>query len=203
MTDVPTSPTSPTTPKTPGLPTSRLRLKARDADDLEVISASLQDAIVAIGDMTYLPMEQRFVMVANRFKWECGDFRDLLLPNEAGANGAGEAGPDEARSQTDTAGRSAGRGAEGDPDPEDGVFLRTNCGICFDGVTAVRHRGVDRQQRDLMLSLLAIRAEANAIILVFAGGAMIRLETPAIECRIDDMGEPWPTRWRPEHSFED
>jgi hypothetical protein len=36
-------------------------------------------------------------------------------------------------------------------------------------------------------------------MLVFAGGAQIRIETDAIACRIEDIGEPWPTRWRPTH----
>ena len=188
--------------KTPTLPTDRLRLKAKDANDLQVISASLQDAIVAIGDMTYLPAEQRFVLVGNRFKWECGDYRDLLLSNEA--VGVGSAGkPGEASIAGRPAGGGADESAEPEPESEDGVFLRTNCGVCFEGVTAARHRGIDRRQRDLMLSLLAVHAEAGAVVLVFAGGGMIRLECPAIDCRIDDMGEPWPTRWRPEHSFED
>ena len=185
--------------KAPSLPTERLRLKARDADDLQIISAALQDAIVAVGDMAYLPDEQRFVLVVNRFKWECGDYRDLFSPD-----GAGGLQPDGAPAAAPAGeGRDAGDGGDNESDPDDGVFLRTNCGICFSGVTAVRHRGVDRQRRDVMLSLLAVSADANAIMLVFAGGAMIRLECPAIDCRLDDMGEPWPTRWRPEHSFED
>jgi len=47
-----------------------LKLIAVDAGDLEVISAHLQDAVVLVGDMTYLPAEQRFAMVANRFDWQ-------------------------------------------------------------------------------------------------------------------------------------
>lgn len=47
-----------------------LKLIAVDTGDLEVISAHLQDAVVLVGDMTYLPAEQRFAMVANRFDWQ-------------------------------------------------------------------------------------------------------------------------------------
>jgi hypothetical protein len=46
-----------------------LKLAALDADDLETISAHLQDATVTVGDMAYLPHEQRFALVANRFDW--------------------------------------------------------------------------------------------------------------------------------------
>ena len=47
-----------------------LKLRAEDAEDLAVISAILQDALVPVGEMAYLPEEQRFVLVANRFRWE-------------------------------------------------------------------------------------------------------------------------------------
>jgi hypothetical protein len=48
-----------------------LRLVALDQEDLAVISAHLQDAVVKIGDLAYLPQERRFVLAANRFDWEC------------------------------------------------------------------------------------------------------------------------------------
>ncbi|NNE23139.1 MAG: DUF2948 family protein [Rhizobiales bacterium] len=47
-----------------------LKLTALDDDDLSVLSAHLQDAVLRIGDIRYLPGEQRFVMVANRFDWQ-------------------------------------------------------------------------------------------------------------------------------------
>ena len=49
---------------------SELRLIALDEDDLAVISAHLQDAVLRIADMTFLPREKRFAFVANRFDWE-------------------------------------------------------------------------------------------------------------------------------------
>ena len=49
-----------------------LKLKAEDADDVSVLSAVLQDALVAVGEMAWLPDERRFVLVANRFRWEPG-----------------------------------------------------------------------------------------------------------------------------------
>ncbi len=47
-----------------------LRLSALDPGDLEVLSLHLQDAIVRVGDLRYLPKQQRFVMAVNRFSWE-------------------------------------------------------------------------------------------------------------------------------------
>jgi hypothetical protein len=48
---------------------SELKLIAFDADDLAVVSANLQDAVVRVQDMAYLKAERRFAMVANRFDW--------------------------------------------------------------------------------------------------------------------------------------
>ncbi|GJD52565.1 hypothetical protein OPKNFCMD_5331 [Methylobacterium crusticola] len=50
-----------------------LRLAALDAEDLAVISAHLQDAILRVGDLTYLPGQRRFALVARRFDWATPD----------------------------------------------------------------------------------------------------------------------------------
>ncbi len=47
-----------------------LKLIAFDADDLAVISAHLQDAVLKVADMTFLPREKRFAAVLRRFDWE-------------------------------------------------------------------------------------------------------------------------------------
>jgi hypothetical protein len=48
---------------------SPLKLLAFDDEDLTVLSAHLQDAVGRVADMAYLPAEQRFVMLINRFDW--------------------------------------------------------------------------------------------------------------------------------------
>lgn len=47
----------------------QLKLIALDEDDLEIVSAHLQDAVLRIGDMAYLPKDHRFAAVTNRFDW--------------------------------------------------------------------------------------------------------------------------------------
>jgi hypothetical protein len=47
-----------------------LSLRAEDVEDMTVVSACLQDALVTLGDMAYLAEERRFVLVASRFLWE-------------------------------------------------------------------------------------------------------------------------------------
>jgi len=137
-----------------------LRLRAEDSDDLAVLSAVLQDALVAVGEMMFIPTERRFVLVANRFRWE----------------------PEGAAPRTS--------------------FERCLSGLRIDAVNAVQRRGFTPREMDRFLVLLALRAEAGAIHLDFAGGAGIRLEVERILCHLDDLGEPWPTRWRPSHPLD-
>src|SRR5215207_1429319 len=48
----------------------RLRLVALDTDDLAILSAHVQDAVLKVGDMIWMPQEKRFVTGMNRFAWE-------------------------------------------------------------------------------------------------------------------------------------
>jgi hypothetical protein len=50
--------------------TDGLSLAAKDAEDLEILSACLQDAVGKLKDFIYLPRTRRFAMLVNRFKWE-------------------------------------------------------------------------------------------------------------------------------------
>lgn len=54
-------------------------LVAQDAEDLEVISARLQDAVARMRDLAYLPKQRRFAAMFNRFKWESGRKGDLRV----------------------------------------------------------------------------------------------------------------------------
>jgi hypothetical protein len=47
-----------------------LKLVALDKDDLEVISAHVQDAVVKVSDVLWRPREHRLVVGLNRFDWE-------------------------------------------------------------------------------------------------------------------------------------
>ena len=50
-----------------------LKLAAFDAEDLQVLSAHMQDAVIRVGDICYLPREKRFAFLANRFNWLSAD----------------------------------------------------------------------------------------------------------------------------------
>ncbi len=140
--------------------TEPLKLRAQDDEDIKILAACLQDALVPIAEIDFMPDEGRFVLVANRFRWEnCEESRQ-----------------------------------------ECGAFERVNCGIAFEHVRAVRSRDIDRSDRRQILDLLTIEVEGRVVNLLFAGGGVISLEVERINCLVRDMGEPWPTKWRPQHS---
>ncbi len=47
-----------------------LRLMARDAEDLQIISALVQDSVSPASEMRWTPADRRFAMLLNRFRWE-------------------------------------------------------------------------------------------------------------------------------------
>jgi hypothetical protein len=49
-----------------------LKLLALDNEDLDVISAATQDAVVRVGDMGFAKADNRFALLMNRFAWEEG-----------------------------------------------------------------------------------------------------------------------------------
>jgi hypothetical protein len=51
---------------------TRLRLAAGDAEDLQILSARLQDAVLKLKDVSWQPKKRRFAAVVNRLVWEEG-----------------------------------------------------------------------------------------------------------------------------------
>lgn len=47
-----------------------LRLKAENPEDIQILSAALQDAIGQLGDFIYVARQRRFSMALNRYRWE-------------------------------------------------------------------------------------------------------------------------------------
>ena len=47
-----------------------MALRAEDADDLRVISALVQDAVLTGADLTYEAKPRRMALLVNRFRWE-------------------------------------------------------------------------------------------------------------------------------------
>src|SRR5262252_8835578 len=154
-----------------------LKLRARDAEDLAMVAALLQDALVALADIKYLGRERRFALMVNRFRWEtlAGDSRQAGPPPSAPGDAS-----------------FADQGAAG--------FERVHSALVFDRVRSVKHRGLVSGTKAGVLVLLNIHLDGSYVFISFAGGAEIRLEVERFSCHLEDVGEPWPTVWRPEHS---
>lgn len=139
-----------------------LKLRATDAEDVSVVSALLQDAVIPVSEMTFEASEKRFVLVAGRFRWEIA--------------------PD-------------GRPLDGQETP----FERVHTGLRFDHVASVRTLGIDRREPGRMLNLLSVAYQDGVVELVFAGDSAVRLDVTELSCHLEDLGDPWPTVFRPSH----
>lgn len=148
-----------------------LRLRAETPEDLEVFAPPLQDAIVQVADMAYLPKHKRFVLSLNRFRWE-----------------------------------------EVDPNTGKPVlgwrFHRTNSGLHFDSVLHVQSKNISQSNRHSFLNLLDVKFEpgedgAGTIVLIFSGGASLRLSVECVDAHLSDRGTPWPTKNLPTHEEGD
>ncbi|HYM32186.1 MAG TPA: DUF2948 family protein [Candidatus Cybelea sp.] len=147
--------------------TPMLRLRAEDAEDIAIIAACLQDAVLQRRQMTFLPKQRRFAMVVSRHCWE-----------------------DEAKQGE--RGRKFGR--------------RVVTGVHFDGVLKAETLGFGRDAPD-MLELLTIAVEpgedaAATLLLMFAGGPLVRLTVECIDAELSDIGPSWATPWRPRHAID-
>ncbi|WFU08339.1 DUF2948 family protein [Rhizobium sp. CB3090] len=93
-------------------------------------------------------------------------------------------------------------------DQKDKPFERHRSALVFKRVLAVRSSGVDRRQRDEVLSLLAIRFDPKGegpdgtIELTLAGKATIALDVECIEVQLADIGGAWETANKPSHPDE-
>ncbi|PXA99945.1 DUF2948 domain-containing protein [Nostoc sp. 3335mG] len=62
-----------------------LKLLALDAEDLAVLSAHVQDAVVRVVDMGYARRDQRFALLMNRYDWTAeGDRRSKGVRKRSG-----------------------------------------------------------------------------------------------------------------------
>lgn len=61
-----------------------LKLLALDSEDLEIVSAHVQDAVVRVGDMGYAKSDRRFVLLMNRYAWEAGSAKGRGQRKRAG-----------------------------------------------------------------------------------------------------------------------
>ncbi len=149
-----------------------LKLRAETREDLHVIAASLQDAIVPRAEMAYEHEAKRFALVASRFVWEVAPDSASPPPERDGDGNAVYY-----RVQAGLAFEQVRR-----------VSSRNLDGAAAGGMLE-------------LLTIDADESEDGAVItLVFAGDGQLRLEAARVLCHLTDLSAPWPTPNRPEHA---
>ena len=143
-----------------------LNIGALDSEDLTVISAMVQDAVLPIGEISWQANQRRLALLINRFRWE-----------------------------DKTNAERQGRPVE-----------RVQSLLVFDTVLSVASQGLDRSQKDLVLSVLSITTE-NAengdcfLTVTLAGDGALRIRVEAVEVQLRVVTRPYaaPSRKSPHH----
>ena len=143
-----------------------LNLGAFDADDLQVISSLVQDAVLPVTEIRWQPKQRRLGLLINRVRWEDAE-----------------------------AAKAQGRPVE-----------RVQSLLTVEQVSAVSSQGVDRSDKDMILSILSLRfdeqdAPSGDIVLTLAGDGAIRAQVEAPELSLRDVTRPYvaPSGKTPSH----
>jgi hypothetical protein len=152
-----------------------LKLVALDQDDIEVVSAHVQDALVRVGDIFWQPREHRFVMALNRFDWmnavDAKDFQTKDIQTK---------------------------------DFQAPDYRRCRTALRFERVLSCKCRDLSQADKNARLNLLAVEfaageAPAGTVLLTFSGGGVIRLEVECLEAELVDLGEVFAAALCPDH----
>lgn len=132
-----------------------LRLIAADAADVQVLSAIVQDAVLAASDISWKPKKRQAAFLINRFRWEDAD-----------------------------AAKAQGRPPE-----------RVRAMLVIDDAHAMRGAGITPQDKDAVLSILAIthttEEGSDRLTLTFAGDGEIALDVEAVNITLSDVTRPY------------
>ncbi|MBX9926938.1 MAG: DUF2948 family protein [Hyphomicrobiaceae bacterium] len=149
-----------------------LKLQALDGDDLKMLSAHCQDAVVRIDEMAYQAASKRFALVCNRFDW---------------ANVSRKSG----WFQPKTFERRRA-----------GLRFEHVLGVKVHGFNPNAGAGNAVPALTLLAIRYQPTAPDNPaghITLAFGGGAAVRLDVGAIEAELRDLGGVWSTETKPDH----
>ncbi len=133
-----------------------LDLTALDTEDLAVISALVQDAVLPATEMVWHRKRRRLALLVNRFRWE-----------------------------DRTAADREGRGYE-----------RVRSVLTIADVEKVTSQGIDRADRDLILSVLSIGFEpghdgSGRVVLTLAGDGAIAASVECLGVSLKDVTRPY------------
>jgi len=150
-----------------------LKLIALDSDDLNVISAHLQDAVLRVGDMAFLPRERRFAVVVNRFDWETA------------------AGKVKSGAKTSLERRRSG------------LRFERVLGAKVHNIDLMDRSAALALLAIVFEPSAEADSAAGNVTLTFSGGAAIRLTVECVEAEMKDLGAVWKARRAPSHSGDE
>ncbi len=146
-----------------------LRLKAHDADDLKIISALVQDAVLPMKETAWQPELKRFGMLLNRFRWED-------------------------KTQAENSKRA---------------FERVQSILVVDNVETVSSMGIDRQNKDQIISILSIDFNAGSdgtgkLVFTLAGDGALAFNVESLDITLKDVTKPYTavSKSAPKHSLD-
>lgn len=151
-----------------------LKLVALDKDDIEIVSAHVQDALVKVADILWQPRARRFVMALNRFDW-------MNATDARGAKNPDDGARDYRRCRTALRFERVNACKCRDLDPSDKNAMLNLLAVEF-------------TERD---------SPAGTVTLTFSGGAAIRLEVECLEAELVDLGEVFAAVLCPDHFAAD
>ena len=160
----------------------RLKLLARTHDDLAVMSGLLQDGLILVQDMTLDQQSNSFIAIVSRFMWELtkeDDASDTPLPEDEIGDARFEDVPDEAQAK----------------------FFRTHTALRIQGAGKVEALNLPKDPK-ANLNLLSLEAsdDGRLVTLTCSEGISIRVTTKSLIAGLEDLGEPWPTLYKPDHA---
>ena len=156
---------------------SLLKLRAEDAEDLAIVAACLQDALVRLDRIAFHRRDHCFSLVLDRFRWEA-------VPGPPGRRPPGRIPVEQVTAGLRFGGVRAVRVRGLDQTDRTGLLelLTVVCGS---------------QARP------ASTGRITSVTLVFAGGGEIRLELEGLMCHLEDLGVPRRSPHCPEHRLDD
>ncbi|OWY01070.1 hypothetical protein B6V73_17520 [Thioclava sp. JM3] len=133
-----------------------IALRAETKDDLPVIAALVQDAVLPITEIAWEAKSRRLALLINRFRWE-----------------------DKAQ-------------AEAEKRP----YERVRSLLVISDVTHVASMGIDRSDRDVVLSILDVTFEeaedgAGRVTLTLAGDGALAADVECLDVDLRDVERPY------------
>jgi hypothetical protein len=146
-----------------------LKLIALESEDLKVVSAHLQDAVLKISDIGYFPNEKRFAALLNRFDW-------AEVPS---AKNKQKGGQHYIRRRT-------------------ALRFENVTAARLKGIDLSKKEHV-LNLLAIQFEANAEDDPSGFVSLIFAADAAIRLNVECVEVEMRDLGGVWATSSKPEH----